>query len=353
MADKQEAPQNQDADGSLWEAQDAILKMWEPEEETPEPEEAQPSDEEESTEDPEEEPQEESTEEESEEESEEDEVSEESEVEEETTEEEDDTPQLYSVKVDGKEYEVTEEELLKGYSRQQDYTRKTQELSEYRKQLEDAGVFYQQEVAKTQEARQQYINSLATAIETNLTGLQEYDKIDWERLKTEDREEYLTKRDEYREAQSNIQKLQQQHTQESQVHAEQYQQNFNQWAQEEYGKLVEIIPEWGVPEKQKAIASGLRDFAYTKGFSEDEIKQLFDHRSILILMQAKAWEDDQRRVQKIKTKKVKNKPKVTKTGKGIKKADSNRTQRTAKMKRLKQTGRVDDAASLLEDLLKT
>ena len=52
MADKQEAPQavENTQSGSLWEAQDALLKMMEPETETPETEEAQPTEEEESTE---------------------------------------------------------------------------------------------------------------------------------------------------------------------------------------------------------------------------------------------------------------------------------------------------------------
>ena len=53
MADKQEAPQAHEVQtqpGSLWEAQEALLKMTEPEEETPETEEAEPTEEEESTE---------------------------------------------------------------------------------------------------------------------------------------------------------------------------------------------------------------------------------------------------------------------------------------------------------------
>ncbi len=44
-------------------------------------------------------------------------------------------PQTFTVKVDGQEVEVTQEELINGYSRQQDYTRKTQELAHQRKPL--------------------------------------------------------------------------------------------------------------------------------------------------------------------------------------------------------------------------
>ena len=59
---------------------------------------------------------------------------EQSELDEDTEEQE--QPQVFSVKVDGKEVEVTLDELQKGYSRTQDYTRKTQQIAEARKQTE-------------------------------------------------------------------------------------------------------------------------------------------------------------------------------------------------------------------------
>ena len=45
--------------------------------------------------------------------------------------------ELYRVVVDGQEQEVTLDELMKGYSRQSDYTRKTEKLSQERKALEE------------------------------------------------------------------------------------------------------------------------------------------------------------------------------------------------------------------------
>ena len=48
----------------------------------------------------------------------------------------DEQPQLYTIKQNGVEVEVTLEELQNGYSRQQDYTRKTQELANQRKEIE-------------------------------------------------------------------------------------------------------------------------------------------------------------------------------------------------------------------------
>jgi len=345
-ADKPIAPHNvalPPGEGSIIEAETAILGMLEPEEEKPKPEEAQTSEEEVSEDEPE------ASEEEVEETEEEDEAEES--PEEEETEEEDDTPTVYSVKINGEDHEVTEDELIKGYSRQADYTKKTQELSQYRAQLDQAAQFYQTEVAATQEARQQYINSLAQGVQISLSSLQEFENIDWERLKAEDKEEYLTKRDDFREAQNSVQKLKQTHTQEAQKQNAEQQNQFQNWAQTEHQKLVSILPDWGDPVKQKAIAGELRQFAASKGFAEEELAQLFDHRSILILMQAKAWEDDQRKVKTVKSKKIKNKPKVTRSGKGVQKSDSDKSRKAANMKRLRDSGHYRDAAILLEDFV--
>ena len=348
-ADKQVAPHDialPPGEGSIIEAETAILGLLDPEKEKPETEEAQPSEEvsEGEPEASEEEPEAEEVEEETEDE-------EAESPEEEETEEEVDTPDVYTVKINGEDHEVTEDELIKGYSRQADYTKKTQELSQYRSQLDQAAQFYQTEVAATQEARQQYINSLAQGVQLSLSSLQEFENIDWERLKTEDKEEYLTKRDDFREAQSSVQKLKQTHAQEAEKQNAEQQHQFQNWAQTEHQKLVSILPDWGDPVKQKAIAGELREFAFTKGFAEEELAQLFDHRSILILMQAKAWEDDQKKVKTVKSKKIKNKPKVIRSGKGVQKSDSDKSKRAANMKRLRETGHHRDAVSLLEDFI--
>ena len=51
------------------------------------------------------------------------------EFEEDYTDEDEEPERTFKLKVDGREVEVNEEELLKGYSRQSDYSKKTQELS--------------------------------------------------------------------------------------------------------------------------------------------------------------------------------------------------------------------------------
>ena len=181
MADKQPAPQaheEQTQPGSIWEAQEAILKIEESERETPETEEATPTEEEESQ--PVEEGK--SFEEETEEEEEADEAEEESEETDEEAEEE----LLYAVKVDGGEQEVTLDELMKGYSRQSDYTKKTQELAEGRKAIGQLYSQYNSEIGALQQERQQYIAALSQVVQHSLSGLEQYNNIDWETLKQEE-----------------------------------------------------------------------------------------------------------------------------------------------------------------------
>jgi hypothetical protein len=349
MADTQQAPQPAiqpipALGGSVAEAQEALLGLMEPEEEKPKEEEAAPTEEEESTE----ETQDESLEEESEEES--DESEEVEEEEEEDSEESDDEEEeeLFTVKIDGEEHEVSLDELLKGYSRQSDYTRKTQKLSEDFKNLTELETQWKQEMGATQQERAQYANALENVINASLKNLNKFD-VDWDDLRKNDREEYLLKRDEYREAQDNIQKRQGEYQAIQQKQQQEMAQQFQQSKQEEYHKLVDKLPDWGDEKKRAELGVTVREYALSQGYSADEINSLVDHRSVLVLLKAKQFDDLSN--SKVKEKKLKNKPKVIRAGKGKDRTDDNKNKRTAQMKRLRGTGHIDDASALLEDFI--
>ena len=343
MADKQVAPQaheDQMQPGSIREAQEVLLGLMESEEEKPETEEAAPTEEEESTE----ETQDESLEEESEEEAD----PEEEEGESEESDDEGEEEFLYAVKVDGEEQEVTLDELLKGYSRQSDYTRKTQELSNDRKGMEDLQQKYNSEMAQIQAERQQYTEYLNQIVENSMGGLDKYANLDWERLKESDPIEYVTKREEFREAQEKIQAMRNEQENAQHRQAEESKQLHSNMVMEEHQKLVSAVPEWGEPEKQKELATDVRKYALSQGFSEEELSSLVDHRSVLVLMKAAKF--DAMDNANIKSKKLKNKPKVIRSGSGKTKGENSKSKRAAKMKRLQSSGHVDDAASILEDM---
>jgi len=339
--------------GSIVSAQEALLGLLDSQEK-PEEEEAKPS--EEVTEDVEQDEPEEAEETDEAEEAEEEDAaddtdeSEESEEQEAEDEEVEETA-LYTVRVNGEDVEVTEDELVRGYSRQSDYTKKTQELAEYRKQLDNGAQHLQNEIAQTQAARQQYVNTMSQSIESNFSIAKQFENTDWERLKVEDREEYLTKRDEYREVQDQIRDLQSKQNVAYEQQNREMQSQHQKLLHDEHAKMVSILPEWGEPETQRAIAKSIGEFALSRGYSQEELNQLVDHRSILVLMEAKAFADMQGKQLKARAKKVKNKPKVVRSSAKKEKADVNKVARTKQMKRLHETGRVQDAASLFEDFV--
>ena len=95
------------------------------------------------------------------------ETTEQEEQEEETTVEE----PKYKVKVDGEEVEVTQDELLRGYMRQRDYTQKTQQLAEQRRQFEQYRPQYQQPQQQVQQPVGDDLNVVAKRIAASRLGL--------------------------------------------------------------------------------------------------------------------------------------------------------------------------------------
>ena len=282
MADTQTAPQPAapeplpELPGSVRAAQEALLGLMESEEEKPETEEAQPTEEEESQPEGEDESLEEETEEEEEAE----------EAEEESEEPDAEEEELYKVKVDGSEQEVTLDELLSGYSRQSDYTKKTQQIAQERQQMSQLQQQWQQEMIAAQTERQQYIDALGQVVNQSMTGLEEYANIDWETLKEDDPISYVTRRDEFRDAQERVRAMQEQQAYAVQQQEAEMQNAIQYRAREEMGMMVEKVPEWKDKETRQEITKTLREYATGQGFSPEEISSLIDHRSLIVLMKA-------------------------------------------------------------------
>ena len=87
----------------------------------------------------------------------------------------------YTVKVNGEDVEVTQEELLRGYMRQADYTRKTQALSDERQRIENyyrqqpQPQYQQQEQVPQQQAAN--LNDIAKQIAARNLGLDSPDDL--------------------------------------------------------------------------------------------------------------------------------------------------------------------------------
>ena len=343
----QEVIDNRAEAGTTAEAQNKILSMWDSEEQTASEETKTTSDEEvvEETKEAEnveeETPEEGQVEAEAEEEVSEEVESEESEEELEIVAEED---LKYTIKVDGEELEVGIEELKNGYQRQADYTRKSQALAERRKETEQI----QSERQRLEQERQMYANGLQMLREQQTAKLQDFDTVDWETLKQEDPYAYMIKKDEYRDAQERVNNVAHQQQQVQNEQMQQAQQAKTHFIRQEYTRLVEALPEW--EDKDSTIKEDVRKYAAEVGFLPDEINQLADHRSVLVIKKAMEFDKLTKKVAP-KKKAVKKVPKVQKAGRGTSKEDTAAEALKAKRTRLRKSGKQQDAASLFYDML--
>jgi len=333
-------------EGSAEDAANQILSMWDSQEQTANEETDTPVDEEVVEETQEAEEVEEETPESESEEEEEGQVEEE--TEEEVAEEEYDVVAeedlKYTIKVDGKDYEVGIDELKNGYQRQADYTRKSQALAEQRKETEQI----QSERMQLEQERQMYANGLQMLQEQQAAKLNDFDSVDWEALKAEDPYQYMIKKDEYRDAQERVSNVVAEQQAVHQEQARQAQQARAHFVQQEYTRLTEALPEWN--DKDSTIKKDIQEYATSVGFRPEEISQLADHRSVLIIKKAMEFDKLTKKVAP-KKKAVKKVPKVQKSGRGNSKEDVATEVAKKKRARLRKSGKQDDAASLFYDML--
>ena len=252
---------------------------------------------------------------------------------------EEEQPTLHTVKVDGQELEVTLDELVNGYSRQRDYTRKTQELSTLRKEVEQRQI----ELAE----KDAIYGDLLPQMEQMLTkGFEQ--EPDWEGLREVDPIAYLTERDKWNERQKTIQSVKKQKEELQQKQFQEQQEKLAEVVQEGRKKLLESIPEWKDDTIKAAEERAIVDYGVNKlGFSPEEMGQVYDYR--ILLMARNAWLYDQaneavkkKPVQKAKSRVARpGAANVPKTTSAIKKAKQ----------RLAKSGKASDAASVFEQII--
>ena len=250
----------------------------------------------------------------------------------------------YTIKVGGEEMEVDIDELKSGYQRQADYTRKSQALAEQRKGTEKI----QSERMQLEQERQMYANGLQMLQEQQTAKLQDFDKVEWETLKQEDPYAYMIKKDEYRDAQERVSNVAQQQALVQQEQHTAAQQVRGQFVQQEYARLVAALPEWN--DKDSTIKKDIQEYATSVGFRPEEINQLADHRSVLVIKKAMEYDELTKKIAP-KKKAVRKVPKVQKAGRGKSKEDTATEELKKKRTRLRKSGKQQDAASLFYDML--
>ena len=251
--------------------------------------------------------------------------------------------QTFTVKVDGEELEVDIQELKSGYSRQADYTRKSQALAEERK------LFQQDRDAVTIE-RQQYAQLLG-ALQTQIGALEEappdFDQLyDQDPIEAARQERQYNKRQQERHQKLAAIQAEQQRVSDAQA-AEQ-QAALQTMLNEEVARLGELIPTWKDEKVAKKESDELRAYLADQGISEEEMGSLVRANHIQVLRKAMLYDQGQRRVKKAT--KAKRKNSVSPGARSAQAKPSSKRVRTRR-ERLAKTGRVEDATALVESLL--
>ena len=243
----------------------------------------------------------------------------------------------YTVKVDGSEMEVTLDELLRGYQREADYTRKTSELSLEKSKYNDLMQQSQSEINN----KLSKLEELTTVAQQELQ--QEYSRIDFEKLYEEDPSEAARLEHKMRKRAENLAMIQEE------TKANQ-QQEFQKYLQEQQHRVSTLVPEFNDPAKPSKFKSDMRVYLSKLGYGEKDINSIYDARQVLLIRDAMAYDALKKSNAKV-TKKVATAPKVVRSGTAKNKGDASLKLRREKLNRLKKTGAAKDAASIFKDYL--
>jgi myosin heavy subunit len=252
-----------------------------------------------------------------------------------------DEPPTFTVKIDGKEEAVPLDELLKGYQRTADYTRKTQALAEQRKAAEA-------ELNAVREERATY-SQLLTALQQQLQQQQE-SPVDMERLYREDPIEWVRQTELARQRSEKLAASQAELQRLNTLQQQEVQRAMQARLKEEASLLVSAIPEWRDEKTAKAEKSALIDFGVKEGFTPDDLKGVVDHRVVKVLRKAMMFDQIMSKQQSIKPNVVAPKAKTVAPG-NPQAAKVQVNEITRARQRLAKTGSVKDAARLFEQFL--
>lgn len=245
----------------------------------------------------------------------------------------------YKVKASGEEIEVTLDDLIKGYQREADYTKKTQTLAEQRKQVEAE----RQVIEQAKLERDQYQARLAL-IETALKSREPQENL--EALKETDPIGYAVKVAEQTQREKQLQAIQLERARIAQQQQAEQAQSLSSHLAAEAQKLAEAIPEYADEQKSVQVKKDIRDYAKKIGWSDEELASVYDSRAVLTLYRAMQYEKLMGNKANV-TKKVNEAPKMLKPGVS-RQTDANADQTKKAQNQLKQTGKIRDAASVFE-----
>lgn len=219
---------------------------------------------------------------------------------------------VYTVRVNGEDVDVTLDEALKGYQRESDYTRKTQQLAEQRKQLEAEQSEFQAVQAQTAQLRDAYGQTLQQLQQQLQNGLQQ--EPDWDAAYQQlDAKEYTRLVQDWNARKDNLQKVQAEQARVAKEQAKESESMMRAHLAQQSELMLEKLPQWRDEKVRLTERDELITYAKSLGYTDDEIANAADHRAIVALYHS--WQLSKLNAAKPEAKKrVRKAPKMAKAG---------------------------------------
>ena len=253
---------------------------------------------------------------------------------------EDEPKPRYKVKASGEEVEVELDELIKGYQQGTDYTKKSQALAEQRKAVEAERGHLEQ----VKQERQAYAQKLQ-ALDSFLT--QQNRGVDLDVLKETDPIGYAVAVAEQSQREKQLAVVRNEQQRIAQQQQSEQQASLQNHLRQESEKLASLIPELSTPQGD-AVRKQIRDYAKSVGWTDQELSSVYDSRAVQTLYKAMKYEQLQKSKPEL-NKKLQSAPKMMRSGTSVPQAKSSQDKQA--MQRLRETGKVSDAARAFERFL--
>jgi len=239
-----------------------------------------------------------------------------------------DDPQVEFTLLDGQVIRTTKEELAQSYMRQRDYTQKSQENAEVRKNLEAKQAQFYAEM-------QRQLQMLQEVAEP---------EVDWAARIAEDPYEGPLEHFQWQEKQKKKEQL-----------AQQTQHYYNEQAQQYVAQqrqmLPQIIPEWNNPEVAREENPQIGKFLVEEmGFNPADLNSVQDARLVKLALLAMRQHKLQSQAGKVVRKKVSKAKKVLRPG-SIPKKQTSRTRLNKKLEAMRSNSGTDAIAAAFEEIL--
>lgn len=252
---------------------------------------------------------------------------------------EEDATERFTVKVDGEEIEVGLDELVNGYSRQSSYTKKSQALSQERKEFEE------QRDAVLQE-RSVYADMLSK-LQNRLLSEDTVPEPDWDALFDENPIQATRQKYEWDKAQqsrqSQLQKISDEQDRLSRELQVEQDRAMREIVTEQTAEVRKLIPEWSDDKGFKEGAQTLRDWLIDYGLDEADVNSMVMAKHVELAEMARRYALGISR-----SKERPAKQKTVRAGVSQRRSKSRPKAKAAQAQsqRLQKSGRLQDAVDL-------